>query len=122
MTSYYWFAYIGFYFTLGVIFAVVACKLVWELCSRVVNLFWKDKDSELNEALFTVLPPRVSAMHLELQGDSVRASCTYNGSVVQYVEPVASHGNVKDCATRAQLELIARISEYENGIVYSKGK
>ena len=106
---------VGFFLTLGILFALVLSAVTFKLVSAVVDLFWKPFPK-------LIPPPQVKNLTVKATGKTVTAMCTCNGQTYVHSVLVASHGSVRNAAAAAQTELTKRVLEDYNGIKPNKSE
>ena len=106
---------VGFFLTLGILFALVLSAVTFKLISGIVDLFWKPLPK-------VIPPPQVKNLTIKATGKSVTATCTCNGQAYVHSVLVASHGSVINAAAAAQTELIKIVLEDYHGIKPNKSE
>ena len=104
LAEYSWLVSVGFFTTLGILFALVLSTVTFKLISVIVDLFWKPLPK-------VIPPPQVQNLTIKATGKTVTAMCTCNGQAYVHSVLVASHGSVRNAAAAAQTELIKIVLE-----------
>ena len=104
LPEYSWLVSVGFFLTLGILFALVLSAVTFKLISVIVDLFWKPLPK-------VIPPPQVKNLTIKVTGKTVTAMCTCNGQTYIHRVFVASHGSVRNAAAAAQTELIKIVLE-----------
>ena len=115
LAEYSWLVSVGFFTTLGILFALVLSIVTFKLVSTVVDLFWKPLPK-------VIPPPQVKNLTVKATGKTVTAMCTCNGQAYVHSVLVASHGSVRNAAAAAQTELIKIVLEDYHGIKSNKSE
>ena len=115
LLEYSWIAYVGFFLTLGILFALVLSAVTFRLISEIIDLIWQPLPK-------VIPPPQVKNLTVQATGKTVTAMCTCNDRAYVHSVLVASHGSVINAAAAAQTELIKIVLEDYNGIKPDKSE
>lgn len=109
MFEYVWVMNIGFWFTAGVVQAAITLLILWKIVSVLVDLVWPTKLPLL------VPPPHVSDLSVAHRDGHIFVKAKAYGKEYRHHVLVASHDSLKAAATAAQIELVAKIAEDNDG-------
>lgn len=106
--EYAWITSVGFFFTLGVVYAVIMIKLLWTLLSWLL-------DKAIGKPPKLVVPPYVTELKVVRTGMYVHTSARAYGQYYTHGELVASHDSVIAASIAAQVKLLKIIAEDHSG-------